>query len=128
MGVPVSIGLHENAATRISIAPGAADLLVIAFYAARQRGVNHSSNVRLIYTHSECNGCHHHIQLSCHKFFLYPPPHFGVESGMVAGNFEFACPLLRQTLGLLASRSVHNRRPVSGVAQYLPCERRTLGG
>src|ERR1039457_5673533 len=126
--MPISIGLHENGATRISIAPGAPDLLVIAFYAARQRGVNHGSNIRLIYTHSKCNGCHHDIELSFHEFFLYPPPHFGVESGMVAGNFELARPFFRQIFGLLASRSVHNRGPVSGVAQYLPCERRTLGG
>src|ERR1017187_2779081 len=125
--MPVPIGMHEDGATRISIAPGAADLLVIPFPAARQCGWNHGSNIRLIDTHPECNGCHHNIELSCHKFFLYPPPPFGVEPGMVAGNSELGCPFLRQIFRLLASRSVHNRWPMFGVAQYLPCERRTLG-
>ena len=54
-------------------------------------------------------------------------PHFGVEAGMVAGDFELGRPFFRQILGLLASWSIHNRGPVSGLSQYLPCERRTLG-
>src|SRR5260370_9890111 len=78
MGMPVSVGMHENGATRISVAPGAADLLVIPFHTARQRGVNHSSNIRLIDSHAECYGCHHHIQLSGHESFLDSLPPLGI--------------------------------------------------
>src|ERR1035437_3030580 len=48
VGMPVTIGMHENGATRVTVAAGATDLLVIPFHTARQRGVNHGSNIRLI--------------------------------------------------------------------------------
>ena len=61
--MPVRIGVHENGAARLSIASGAADLLVVAFQASRERGVDHCPDVRLIDAHAECRGGHHHVQL-----------------------------------------------------------------
>jgi len=85
MGTPISIGMHENGSARFSVAASTANLLVIPFQAAGQRGVNHSSDVWLIDPHSECDGCHHDVLLSGHEFLLHSPPLLGVESGMVAG-------------------------------------------
>src|ERR1017187_9225230 len=82
VGMPVSVGMHENGATRISVAPGAADLLVIPFHTARQCGVDHGSNVRLIDSHPECYGCYHDIELTGHEFFLDSLPPLGIQPGM----------------------------------------------
>src|ERR1035437_5580011 len=103
VGMPVSVGMHEDGATRISVAPSAANLLVIPFKTARKRGVNHGSHIRLIDTHAECDGCYHDIQLSCHESFLNTSPPLGVQPTMVAGHAELASPFFRQILGLLRS-------------------------
>jgi hypothetical protein len=104
--------VHENGSARLSVAASAANLLVITFQAARQCGVNHSSDVWLIDPHSECDGCHHDVQLAGHEFFLHSPPLLGVESGMVAGYGKLVRQIFRQGFRLLARWRVHDGWPV----------------
>src|SRR5260370_883264 len=107
MGMTVSIRVHQNGATRFSVAPSAADLLVIPFQTAWQGGVNHDSEIRLIDPHTERRGPHHASRLARHEFFLHLPPSLGIQSGMVYGYGKLACPLFRQSVSLLARRGVH---------------------
>jgi hypothetical protein len=86
------------------------------------------SDIRLVDSHPEGDGCHHDIELTGHESFLDSPPPLGVEPRMVAGHFEVACPFFRQALRLLAGRSVYDGRPVFGFDQYLPGQRRALRG
>src|ERR1700731_472974 len=126
MGMTVSIRVHQNGATRFSVAPSAADLLVIPFQTAWQGGVNHGSDIRLIDPHTERRGCHHDVQLARHEFFLHLPPSLGIQSGMVYGYGKLACPLFRQSVSLLARRGVHDGWAVFVFEQDLPSELRPL--
>src|ERR1035437_10338889 len=90
VSMPVAIRMHQGCAARISISSGSAYLLVVPLKTARQRGVNHGANIRLVDTHPEGSRCNHDIQLSCHELFLDPTPPLGIQSGMVAGHPELA--------------------------------------
>jgi hypothetical protein len=100
----VSIRVHEDGATLPSVAPSAANLLVIPFQTARQGGVNQGSNIRLIDPHSERYGCHHDVKLARHEFFLHASSPLGIQPGMVAGYSKLACKIFRQAVRLLARR------------------------
>src|ERR1700733_14737392 len=112
MGMTVSIRVHEDGTTLPSVAPSAANLLVIPFQAAWQGGVNYGSNIRLIDPHSERYGCHHDVQLARHEFFLHASSPLGIQPGMVAGDRELACQIFGHTIRLLARRCVYDGWPV----------------
>ena len=126
MGVTVSIRVHEDSATLPSVAPSAANLLVIPFQTARQGGVNHGSNIRLIDPHSERYGCHHDVQLARHEFFLHSSSPLGIQPCMVAGDSKLACKILGQAVRLLARRGIDDGRAVFHFEQDLPSELRPL--
>src|SRR4029079_2390943 len=57
----VGVGVEEDGAGGAAVAAGAADLLVVAFEAPREAGVNHRADVRLVHPHAEGDGGDDHL-------------------------------------------------------------------
>jgi hypothetical protein len=63
--------VHQDGPAGLAIAARTSDLLVICLQAARQRHVDHRANVRLVDTHAERDGCHHHLDLAVQELLLH---------------------------------------------------------
>ena len=73
-----------------AVAAGAADLLVVRFQAARQRGMNHGAHVRLVDPHAEGDGGDHHLDAALEEFLLDALAVLGIEPGVVGGAGKVA--------------------------------------
>jgi hypothetical protein len=62
VGAQIGVGIQQDGAGRLTIAPGPADFLVITLDAARQRGMNHGANIGLVDAHAKCDGGDDHLQ------------------------------------------------------------------
>ena len=64
MGALVGVAVHQVGAAGRSVAPGAANLLVVAFEGRGQPGVNHGADVGLVDAHAEGDGGHDDLQFA----------------------------------------------------------------
>ena len=71
-----------------AVAPGASDLLVVGFEAARQRGVDHGAHVGLVDAHAERDGGDHHFDAAIQELLLHALAVLGIEAGVVGGAGE----------------------------------------
>ena len=108
MRAAVGVGVHQDGAAGRAIAAGAADLLVIRFQAARQRGVNHGAHVRFVDPHAEGDGGDHHLDAALEEFLLDALAVLGVEPGMVGGAGKVAGKFGGHGGGLRARRRIHD--------------------
>ena len=67
----VGIGVHQDRRARAAVAAGAADLLVVAFHAAGQRGVDDGADVRLVDAHAEGDGRDDDVELAREEIGLH---------------------------------------------------------
>ena len=99
---PVGIGVHQDGAAGLAVAAGAAYLLVIAFEAGGQRGVDDRAHVGLVDAHSEGDGGDDDFEASFEKLALDALAGLRVESSMIGGAGKGAGQLGSRRLSLFA--------------------------
>ena len=90
MRVAIRVGVHQDRAARPTVAPGAPDFLVVRFQAARQGGVNHGADIRLVDPHAERDRRHHHLNAAFQKFLLDSLAMHGIEPGVICSGGKVA--------------------------------------
>ena len=75
--------MHEDGAAGLAVATGAADLLVVAFEAPRQRGVDDGADVGLVDAHAEGDGGDDDLELAGEELLLHALAALGVEARVV---------------------------------------------
>ena len=113
----VGIAVHQVGAAHRSVAPRAANLLVVAFKRRRQPGVNHRADVGLVDAHAEGDGGHHHLQFSSLKCGMHSFPRRRIEPRMVSRGGNSERKLLGQLLRHFARCRINNRRTALGAGQ-----------
>ena len=106
----VGVTVHQVGPAQRAIAPGAANLLVIAFEGRRQPGVNHGADVGLVDAHAKGDGGNDNLQLAGLEGGLHPLACRRVEARMVGRRGNQARELLGQPLGAFARGGVNDGR------------------
>ena len=127
MRVAVGVGVHQDRAAWLPIAPGSPDLLVIRLDASRQGGVNHRADIGLVDPHPERNRRHHHLDLSRKKLLLYPLAMLSFEPGVIRRRGEVNREFGRHAFGLLSGGRIHDARSARLVQQQFARQRGSLG-
>ena len=94
----VGIAVHQIGAARSSVAPRAANLLVVAFQCRRQPGVNHRANVGLVDAHAEGDGGDDYFEFAGLKCGLHTLPRRRIKPRMVGSRWDAARKLFSQLL------------------------------
>jgi hypothetical protein len=116
----IGIGIEQNDAGRLPVAAGAADFLIIALDAARQRGVNHGPNIGFVDAHAECDGGNDDLQLAGSEQSLHPITLLRRHPGMIGGGGKFPLQLQAKQFGFLAGWRVDDGRPPTRIGQNPP--------
>ena len=117
MGAQVDEAVEEHRQRRLPVAAGAADLLVVALDAARQRRVHDRADVGLVDAHAERDRRDDHVEVAGEERALRLVALARQQARVVRAGREVARQPLGQRLALLARRGVHDRGPARGVAQ-----------
>ena len=105
--------MHQHGPRRLTVAPRAANLLVVGLHAARQRQVQHGADVRFVDAHAEGNRGHHHIQLTGEEVGLDALTHLGRQARVIGLRAMRGGKYVGHVLRGFAGRRVHDRRQSS---------------
>ena len=117
VGVAVGVGMHQQRAAGLAIAPGPPDFLVVTLNASRQCGVDDGADVGLVNPHAESDRGHDDFQLARQEILLHLLAALGVEPRVIGGSGVVGAKLLGYRFRLLARRRIDNRRAAAGVGQ-----------
>ena len=121
--VAIRVGVHQNRAARLAVAPGSPNLLVVRLQAARQGGMDHGADIGFVDAHPKGDGRRNHLHLARHKSLPRPLAMLGVQARMIGRGGEALAELRRDALGLLAGGGIHNARAARLVQQQLERQR-----
>ena len=102
-----------------AVSTGPSGLLIIPFQASRHVVMDDEPHIRLVNTHSECDGGHNHVHLLHQELVLVLRPHFRIQAGVVRhGTDTIDHKHLGQLLHLLAAQTIYDAR-LSGMLLYI---------
>ena len=110
VGAAVRPRVHENSPRRLTVASGPANLLVITFKSAGQRGVDDRSDIRLVDAHAESNGRHDHFEAAIEKAVLHEVALVTRHTRVIGRGREIVLQLRGKLLGILARAAVDDSR------------------
>ena len=113
----ICIGIQQDSAGGLTVAPGPTDFLVIALNAARQGGMNHGADVGLVDAHAKGDGGDDHLQAASAEQVLHPLSFLWVQTGVIGGGRVIHAQFQRQRLGLFASGGINNGGSLSRIGQ-----------
>ena len=106
--VAIRVRVHQDRAAGISVAPGAADFLVIRFQAARQGRVDHGADVGFINSHTKRDGRDHDLEPALAENAPAPAGGARIQPGVIGGGGKIAAEFSCQAVGLLSRWRVND--------------------
>ena len=101
--------VEGNALSLSAVSSCSSGLLIVTLQRLWYVVVNYKSNIRLIYSHTECNGCNNYIYLLHKELVLVLRSGCSIKSGMVRSSlYSIDIQQLSHLLHLLSGEAVDN--------------------
>ena len=114
----VLVAIECYALPFLAIPASSSGLLIIAFYTLRDIIVDDKAHIRLVNTHSECNGRNNHIYLLHEESILIVSAGLGVQAGMIRRSlYSIYIKKFGQFFHFLATEAIYDAG-LTGILSY----------